>query len=118
MDFGNGRLSVCLPSCDGRLKTAFEMKTLRIFVLSFVGFVGLGGMALPALAQASPPGVTTAPSDAPARPRALSPEEAQNLEQREKKAKDLDKYEGGQVVIVISTIGVVIIALIIVLILL
>jgi hypothetical protein len=93
------------------------MKTLRIFVLSFVGLVGLGGMAMPSSAQASPPGVT-APSDTPARPRALSPEEAQSLAQREKNAKDLDKYEGGQVVIVISTIGVVIIALIIVLILL
>ena len=82
-----------------------------------VAVLGLG-LALPSVTEAAPPPAVSAPSGAAARGRALTPDEAKSLEARQQKSKDLEKYEGGQVVIAISTVGVVIIALIILLILL
>jgi len=92
------------------------MKTLRMLMLSMVALVGVGGMA--SVAHAAPPPGVTVPSETAARPRALSRDERTSLAEREHKSKDLAKYEGGQVVIAISTVGAVVIALILLLILL
>ena len=73
------------------------MKTLRICLVSMVAVLGLG---LAALARTAGSGSRSA-----------------HIAMR-RMQRDLEKYEGGQVVIAISTVGVVIIALIILLILL
>jgi len=90
------------------------MKTLRMLVLSVVA---LGGTVVPtiAFADAPPPAlVTPAPTEA----KPLSTAETQTLAQREKKSKDLAKYEGGQVVIGVSTAAAIVILVLILLLLL
>jgi len=87
------------------------MKTLRTLVLSALV---LGGTAIPLAAQADPP-AAVAQMESPARGKPFSRAEAQSLAQREKKSEDLAKYEGGHLVIAISTLGVVIIAVIVLL---
>lgn len=90
------------------------MNTLRMIMLSLVA---LGGTVVPAVAFAdTPPAALVSPAKTQAKP--LSSVETQNLAQREQKSKDLDKYEGGQVVIAISSAAAIVILVLVLLLLL
>jgi hypothetical protein len=88
------------------------MKTLRILLMS------LPLCSLPVLASAAPPAPVAAEVAQGPRKTAISRADEQGLEKRQAQSKDLEKYEGGQVVIAISTVGAVVIGLILLLILL
>jgi hypothetical protein len=82
-----------------------------------LSMVALGGTVVPAVALAdSPPPALVSPAQTQAKP--LSTVETQKLAQREQKSKDLDKYEGGQVVIAISSAAAIVILVLVLLLLL
>ena len=82
-----------------------------------LSMVALGGTVVPAVAFAdAPPSAWVTPATTEAKP--LSSAETQKLAQREKKSKDLDKYEGGQVVIAVSSAAAIVILVLLLLLLL
>ena len=82
--------------------------------LGFLALVALGG-ARPSLAEPRPAATVTAPAGAHARP--LTRAQARAYAQREQAAAPaLKKFAGGQVYIAISTVGAIVIAVVLILI--